>query len=134
MRSLYSFQFFMTSNRVPAYINRYCEKLDEGSWKRFYGQMEEPVRFTKDINELFYVLKWILKYDFDDLSYAVFVQDLMDPEGNGGLIEDKWWPVLRDRYWQRMKNDMSDLFCNESSVETALHGSDRYMEGGGSRV
>lgn len=124
----------MTSNRVPAYINRYCEKLDEGSWKRFYEQMEEPVSFTRDINELFYVLKWILKFDFHDLSYAVFVQYFMDPEGNGCLIEDEWWPVLRDRYWQQMKNDMSDLFWNEISGETALHGSDRYAEGGGSRV
>lgn len=134
MRSLYSFQFFMSSNHVPAYINRYCENLNESSWKRFYGQMEEPVRFTRDINGLFYVLKWILKYDFDDLSYAVFVQDFMDPEGNGGLIKDNWWPVLQARYWQRMKNDLSDLFCNESSEETALHGSEQHMEGGGSRV
>lgn len=133
MRSLYSFQFFMTSNRVPAYINRYCENLNEGSWKRFYDQMEEPVRFTKEINDLFYVLKWILKYDFDDLSYAVFVQDFMDPECNGGLIKDNWWPILRDRYWQRIKNDMPDLFSNEAFVETAGHDSG-WHPGGGSCV
>lgn len=134
MRSLYSFQFFMASSHVPAYINRYCEKLDESSWKHFYGQMEEPVRFTKDVNSLFYVLKWILKYDFDDLSYAVFVQDFMDPEGNGGIIKDNWWPILHDRYWQRIKNDIPGLFCNEDPVETALHGPGRYGEGGGIRV
>lgn len=68
MESLSSFKSLMSGNGVSAHINRYCQNLDNRNWERFYAQMKEPVRFVKDTNDLFYVLKWILKYDFDDLT------------------------------------------------------------------
>lgn len=134
MESLNSFKSFMSGNDVPTYINRYCQDLDNRSWERFYEQMKEPLEFVKDTETLIYVLKWILKYDFDDLSYAVFFQGFMDPEGTGDLIMDSWWQILCDRYWSRIEHDMSGIACKETSGEVTEHDPGWHMGGGGSCV
>ncbi|MFV2051138.1 hypothetical protein KDJ21_011585 [Metabacillus litoralis] len=84
--------------------------MDDSQWQWFYEQMLEPVTFVTDSTYLFYVLKWILKYDFDDLSYAVYFQDIMDPECiPQSLIKDEWLPVLWNRYGQRLKKELFEI-------------------------
>ena len=80
--------------------------------------MLEPVTFVMDISYLLYGLKWILKYDFDDLSYAVYFQDIMDPECNPSQIKDEWLLVLWNRYGQRLEKELSEIHCssNDASV------------------
>ncbi|MBU9713142.1 hypothetical protein [Evansella tamaricis] len=93
--------------------------MDDSQWQWFYEQMLEPVTFVTDIPYLFYILKWILKYDFDDLSYAVYFQDLMDPECiPQSLIKDEWLPVLCNRYELRLKKELFEIRCsvNDGSV------------------
>lgn len=118
IKSIDSFRVFMLGESVPCYIQRYCKQLDDSKWQWFYVQMSEPVTFVTDMAYLFYVLKWILKYDFDDLSYAVYFQDIMDPESNPqSLIKDEWLPVLRNRYGQRLKKELYEIHysLNEES-------------------
>lgn len=43
------------------------------------GKMKESVGFISDFYGLFYLLKQILKYNFDDLSYEVF-KEIVDPK------------------------------------------------------
>ncbi|WP_222860157.1 hypothetical protein [Gracilibacillus massiliensis] len=84
--------------------------MDDSQWQWFYEQMLEPVAFVTDITYLFYVLKWILKYDFDDLSYAVYFQDIMNPECiPQSQIKDEWLAKLLDRYEQRLKKELSEI-------------------------
>lgn len=64
----------MTGSKSPNYVKRYCLRLDKFKWQWFYYQMKEPVEFIGDIECLFYILKLILKDDFDDLGYAVYFQ------------------------------------------------------------
>lgn len=105
MNSLDTFKDFMVSNEVPSYVWRYCSVLDEYKWQWFYLQMKEPMEFVTDIDYLFYILKWILKQDFNDLSYSVFFQDIMDPECRPeSLIKNKWWPILQKRYLAQLQN------------------------------
>ncbi|MEW6215652.1 MAG: hypothetical protein AB1478_10710 [Nitrospirota bacterium] len=69
--------------------------------------MKEPVEFVVDIEYLFYILKWILKDDFDDLGYAVYFQVIMDPEMRPEpLIKDEWWTILDKRYRGRLMDDL----------------------------
>ncbi|WP_058306087.1 hypothetical protein [Gracilibacillus massiliensis] len=110
IKSFDSFQVFMLGEDRPNYIHRYCNQLDDSQWQWFYEQMLEPVAFVTDITYLFYVLKWILKYDFDDLSYAVYFQDIMNPECiPQSQIKDEWLAKLLDRYEQRLKKELSEI-------------------------
>lgn len=110
MKSLDSFKSFMSGNNAPNYVKRYCIRLDELKWQWFYCQMREPVEFVTDINDLFYILKWILKHDFDDLAYEVYFQDMMDPEGRPeSLIKEEWRDILQTRYKQRLAEDIPEI-------------------------
>ena len=101
------FKAYMTSMNVPNYVIRYCEDLNEQKWKWFYGQMENALEKTNDVECLFYSLKWILKHDFDDLTYAIFLQDYMDPEMRPeSLIKDEWHGALYERYKDRLSEDI----------------------------
>lgn len=116
MKSLTSFQMFMNSSQVPSYMNRYCQQLDQEQWRCFYGQMKEPIEFTVNLEELFYALKWILKSDFDDLSYALLFQEILNPESRDCFIEEEWWQILFDRYRKRINLEMKELSgCDEPS-------------------
>lgn len=113
----------MLGEDVPCYVQRYCKQLDDSQWKWFYEQMVEPVTFVTDIAYLFYVLKWILKFNFDDLSYAVYFQDILDPECiPQSLIKNEWLPVLRNRYEQRLKKELFEIRCssNNESVSDVI--------------
>lgn len=95
---------------VPNYVQRYCETLDEFKWQWFYSQMKEPIKFVTNVDNLFYILKWILKANFDDLSYAIYFQDVMDPECRPeSLIKDEWLPILRKRYYKQLMEDISEI-------------------------
>lgn len=119
IKSLDSFQVFMLGEDMPSYIHRYCNQLDDAQWQWFYEQMLEPVAFVTDISYLFYELKWILKYDFDDLSYAVYFQAMMNPECMPQPpIKEEWLSTLRDRYVQRWKKELSDI--HYSSMDTSV--------------
>ncbi|MEL7567484.1 MAG: hypothetical protein AAGU75_00395 [Bacillota bacterium] len=96
MKSLDEFKEFMAGSKVPNYVRRYCEDLDEFKWQWFYLQMKEPIEFVADVDYLFYILKWILKSNFDDLGYEVYFQSVMNPEMHPEpLIKDEWWSILQ---------------------------------------
>ena len=97
----------MTSPGVPNYVMRYCEYLNGKKWKWFYEQMDTALEVVDNIEYLFYVLKWILKDDFDDLTYEIYLQDYLDPEMNpASLIKDGWHKVLYERYKDRLEEDL----------------------------
>jgi hypothetical protein len=123
MKSLDSFKNFMSGNDVPNYVKRYCGGLDEFKWQWFYFEMKETIEFVTDIDCLFYILKWILKHDFDDLAYEVFFQEIMDPECRPkSLIKDEWWDILQARYKQRLAEDIPDIHYdrNDPAVSDAV--------------
>lgn len=120
MKSLNSFREFMTSYQVPNYVKRYCMELDNSRWQWFYSQMKEPIEFVADVGYLFYVLKWILKNDFDDLGYEVYFQSVMNPEMRPEpLIKDEWWLVLNKRYSKRFKNDIYEMSYGWNKLSVA---------------
>jgi len=107
MKSLSVFKAHMTSPGVPNYVRRYCEYLNGQKWKWFYGQMDTALEVVDNIEYMFYVLKWILKQDFDDLTYEIYLQDYLDPEMNpASLIKDGWHKVLYERYKDRLEEDL----------------------------
>jgi len=102
MTTLRSFKTFMTSNSVPNYVYRYCSSLGKGQWEWFYNQMIIAFEFTDNLEYLFYVLKWILKYDFDDIAYEMYCQDMLDPECRGEtLIKPTRWGECDKKYYIR---------------------------------
>jgi hypothetical protein len=108
LMSFDSFKTFMVSNNVPNYINRYCNDLSDVKWIWFYAQMSEPLHFVADIDYLLYILKWILKSDFKDLSYEVYFYEIMDAEGRPeSSIKDEFWPMLTERYSKQLEEDIS---------------------------
>jgi len=115
MKSLPEFRAHMTSPNVPNYVRRYCEHLNGRKWKWFYEQMSIALEVVDNIEYLFYVLKWILKQDFDDLTYEIYLQDYLDPEMNpASLIKDGWHKVLCERYKGRLKEDLCpDILVGE---------------------
>ena len=113
MKSLDAFKEFMAGSKAPNYVRRYCEDLDEIKWQWLYFQMKEPIEFVADVDYLFYILKWILKSNFDDLGYEVYFQSVMNPEMRPEpLIKDEWWSVLQKRYYERLNSEMSEMKCN----------------------
>ena len=107
MKSLSEFKSHMTSPGVPNYVRRYCEDLNGQKWKWFYEQMNNALKVATDAGRVFYVLKWILKHDIDDLTYEIYLQDYMDPEMYpGSLIKDGWHKVLHEKYKDRLAEDI----------------------------
>ena len=89
----------MTSSHAPNYVRRYCENLNEQKWEWIYAQMKNAMEISVDADCLMYILKWILKTDFDDLVYEVYLQDYMNPEMSpDSLVKDEWQGILNDRY------------------------------------
>lgn len=106
--SLDSFKAFMLSDDIPNYVIRYCERLNEVKWIWFYAQMMEAVMITDELDYLFYVLKWILKSDFLDLTYEMYFYDMTDPECRSeSLIPNKYWAMYSELYHTRFMEDMS---------------------------
>ena len=104
----------MTSPHSPNYVRRYCEKLSEQKWAWIYAQMKNAMEIAVNAERLIYVLKWILKTDFDDLAYEVYLQDYMNPEMSpDSLIKDEWQDGLHARYKERL---MADICPNEGAV------------------
>ena len=96
----------MTSQSVPNYVIRFCEDLNETKWHWFYKQMKNSASYVADMSALFYVLKWILKNDFDDLLYEIYFQDYCDPEMRAeSLIKDEYQDALQKRYGKRLAED-----------------------------
>lgn len=106
--TLDSFKKFMLSNDVPNYVVRYCKQLNEVKWIWFYAQMVEAVMITDELDYLFYVLKWILKTDFHDLTYEMYFYDMTDPECRPeSLIKKKYLSIYNEHYHNRFMEDMS---------------------------
>ena len=102
MATLRSFKTFMTSDAVPNYVYRYCKPLGKDQWEWFYRQMTVALELTDEPEYLFYVLKWILKYDFDDLAYEMYCQDMADPEcRKESLIKSARWAECDGKYHTR---------------------------------
>ena len=108
IKTLDRFKEFMLSNDVPNYVVCYCKQLNEVKWIWFYVQMIDAVMITDELNYLFYVLKWILKTDFHDLTYEMYFYDMTDPECRPeSLIQDKYCAMYREHYHNRFIEDIS---------------------------
>lgn len=106
IETLDEFKKFMLSNNVPNYVIRYCEQLNEIRWIWFYAQMMEAVMITDELDYLFYVLKWILKTDFHDLTYEMYFYDITNPEcRTESLIKDKYWDIYNQHYYTKFMED-----------------------------
>ena len=106
MKSLNDFIVFMLSDFAPSYVRRYCSSLSPDQWEWFYGQMMAAVDLTDEPEYLFYVLKWILKYDFDDLAYEIYCQDILNPECNSdSLIKPSKWQECSRKYHERFEKE-----------------------------
>ena len=102
MTTLRSFKKFMTSNAVPNYVCRYCSSLDKEQWEWFYNQMIIAHELTDELDYLFYALKWILKFDFDDIAYEMYSHDMIDPECRAEtLIKPTRWIDCNKKYRKR---------------------------------
>jgi len=116
MRTLSSFKDFMSGDSAPTYVRRYCGVLDDSQWEWFYAQMKAAVKVTDELDYLFYVLKWILKYDFDDLVYEMYCQDVFNPEcRNVSLIKSSRWARCAAKYHERFELDFSDLWAADDA-------------------
>ena len=99
----------MTSDAVPNYVYRYCSELDEAQWKWFYKQMKTAFELTEEPEYLFYALKWILKYDFDDLAYEMYCQDMLNPESRKEtLIKPTSWEECDRKYHKRFVYEVAE--------------------------
>lgn len=111
MKTLDSFKSFMISDSVPNYVVHYCENLNDIKWRWLYVQMIEPMIITANIDYLFYVLRWILKSDFQDLTYELYFYDVMNPENRSqSLIKDKYWQIFNEQYYLRFMDDLSIIY------------------------
>ena len=107
MKTMTEFKKHMTSPNAPNYVRRYCEDLNEEKWKWLHEQMNNALEVTDSTERLFYLLKWILKHDFDDLTYEIYLQDYMDPEMHPkSLIKNDWQKILHERYKDRLAEDL----------------------------
>ena len=118
MRTLGSFHDFMTSDSAPTYVRRYCGVLDDPQWEWFYGQMKAAIKVTDDPEYLFYVLKWILKNDFDDLVYEMYCQDVFNPEcRKESLIKPSRWKRCAAIYRERFELDHAHLWDDDDVAD-----------------
>jgi len=121
IRTLRSFKGFMTSDSAPTYVRRYCGALDDTQWVWFYGQMKAAVKVNDDLEYLFYVLKWILKHDFDDLVYEMYCQDVFDPEcRKESLIKLSRWKRCAAKYHERFELDHADLWAGDDDADCGV--------------
>lgn len=121
MKSIASFQNYMLHHETANYIRRYCRQLESLGWKRFYFQMKEPLDFITDEKYLFYILKWILKEPFEDLSYEVYLQVVQNPEQiSEPLIKDEWWIILNQRCETRWYQMMSELEATSATMNSEI--------------
>ena len=106
MKSLNGFKAFMLSDLAPAYVRRYCSSLNSDQWRWFYGQMLTALDLTDEPEYLFYVLKWILKYDFDDIAYEMYCQNILNPEcSRESLFKPSKWQECSCKYHDRFVKD-----------------------------
>lgn len=106
MKSIDTFKIFMAGPESPNYVSRYCEHFNDIEWIRFYAQMIEATLLTDEPDYLFYVLKWILKNDFNDLAYEMYCIDMNDPEMRPeSLIKDSLWDAYSSHYFSQYKKD-----------------------------
>ena len=102
MTTLRNFKAHMVSDAVPGYVSRYCGRLDKERWEWFYNQMMIALELTDEPEYLFYILKWILKCDYDDLAYEMYCHDMMDPEcRDENLIKSEKWAECDRKYRKR---------------------------------
>ena len=114
MDSLNDFISFMLSDFAPSYVCRYCSSLTPDQWGWFYAQMLAAFDFTDEPEYLFYVLKWILKHDFDDLVYEMYCQDVFNPEcRKESLIKRSRWKRCAAKYSDRFELDHADLWAGD---------------------
>jgi hypothetical protein len=60
------------------------------------------LELTDEPEYLFYVLTWISKYDYDDLAYEMYCQDMTDPEcRQETLIKPTRWAECDRKYYIR---------------------------------
>jgi hypothetical protein len=119
MITLECFKAFMVSDAVPNYVRRYCGALCEGQWEWFYGQMIYAIEFTDEPAYLFYTLKWILKFDYDDLVYEMYCQDAMDPEcREENLIKHTRWAECHRKYHEKFEQDFADIMGGNAGCGT----------------
>ena len=124
INTLKRFKAFMLGDAVPNYVHRYCGDLTGSQWGWFYGQMAAALKLTDEPEYLFYVLKWILKYDFDDLAYEMYCQDIMNPEcREEPLIKPSEWPGCAAKYHERFTVEheymwTADHVCDTGQVYT----------------
>lgn len=108
MKTLDSFKEMMLSKEVPNYIRRYCQQLNDIKWVWFYIEMLDALMITDNLEYLFYVLKWILKHEFHDLTYEMYFYDMINPEGRSeSLISDCYWSLFNDYYYEKFARDLS---------------------------
>jgi len=101
---LNDFKEYMTSYEMPNYIHRYCEYLDDLGWMIFHSKMIVPFEIIKEVDDLIYLLKWILKEDSDDFTYSVYIHHEMGAEGRGYINSD-YFEMLDKRYYRRFSSD-----------------------------
>jgi len=132
MRTLRRFKDFMTGDSAPTYVRRYCGVLDDSQWDWFYAQMKAAVKVTDELEYLFYVLKWILKYDFDDLVYEMYCQDVFNPEcRKASLIKPSLWARCAAKYHERFELDFADLWAaNDACVSEQEYADTRVADDG----
>ena len=117
-KTLKRFQEFMTSYAVPNYVRRYCSALSDNQWKWFYGQMIIALKLTDEPAYLFYVLKWILKQDYDDLAYEMYCQDFLDPEcRKESLIKPSRWAECHRKYHDRFMQEYADVWFADADAD-----------------
>jgi len=105
-KTLKYFKEFMTSDAVPNYVRRYSCTLSKEEWKFFYGQMKIALDLTEEPEYLFYVLKWILKNEYDDIAYEMYCQDMSNPEGRSqNLIKPSKWADCAGKYHEMFMRD-----------------------------
>lgn len=114
-KTLKYFKEFMTSDAVPNYVRRYSCTLSKEEWKFFYGQMKIALDLTDEPEYLFYVLKWILKKEYDDIAYEMYCQDMSNPEGRSqSLIKPSKWADCADKYHEVFMRDYAVTEGSES--------------------
>ena len=115
MTTLRDFKAYIVSDTVPSYVFRYSVNLGKEQWEWFYDQMIIAMDLTDNPEYLFYVLKWILKNDFDDIAYEMYCQDMMDPECRAEtLIKSARWDECKTKYHKRFTEDYEIVELIES--------------------
>jgi len=122
MESIKSFKDYMLHKRNENYIIRYCNSLDELGWNNFYNQMKEPLEFIIDESYLFYILKWILKFPYEDLSYDVYLEVIMNPgQIVKPLITTKWHSILEQRYEKKIDEFINEIRYSNNQISNELN-------------